>query len=389
MSALTEFIITNIPNMHMPYLRRNVREIEGFMETSKINFRKVNSSKKDLKQILNRAQSELTMDTLRIENMPLIKIDEEAVLHLKEEHEEMLVIAVFEYEVDVDVDDEEIYDKVRYYFETKLDPDLKSGQFNEDEDKCIIFMYKYWSKIMEDEEVWSTIARHLEGRTGNQVKNRFQRKSGCPTDLTLNNILTYPDDPTNPATFNNDLAHMFSLTIVKKNLAPELEITTKLQYEENFLVMGTVRELYIRPCRDTSIKTKYPGIVQHNFTYDPTRPPQQFLTFVKLTFGNGLKKLGLLDDPDAFNFNNIEYNGPTIHELISAADQDRFVVPKDIFMLINRRMEGDQVVEFVLPVKRKYTRKIDRLDLHQRDEFQREQIKIRSTPPAAKRPRRK
>ena len=49
-----------------------------------------------------------------------------------------------------------------------------------------------------------------------------------------------------------------------------------------------------------------------------------FLTFVKLTFGNGLKKLGLLDDPDAFNFNNIEYNGPTIHELISAADQDRF-----------------------------------------------------------------
>ena len=101
------------------------------------DFRKVNSSKKDLKQILNRAQSELTMDTLRIENMPLIKIDEDAVLHLREEHEEMLVkivkavgrrhweevtkllIAVFEYEVDVDIDDEEIYDKVRYYFESK------------------------------------------------------------------------------------------------------------------------------------------------------------------------------------------------------------------------------------------------------------------------------
>ena len=329
-------------NSHHTLDRRNVREIENFMETSNINFRKVNSNKKDLKQILNRAQSELTMDTLRIENMPLIKIDEEAILHLKEEHEGMLIkivkavgrrnweevtkllIAVFEYEVDVDIDDEEIYDKVRYYYETKLDPNLNSGQFTEDEDKCIIFMYKYWSKIMEDEEVWNNIARHLEGRTGNQVKNRFQRKSGCPTDLTLNNILTYPDDPTNPATFNNDLAHMFSLTIVKKNITPELEITTKLQYEDNFLVMGTVRELYIRPCRDTSIKTKYPGVVQHNFTYDPTRPPQQFLTFVKLTFGNGLKKLGLLDDPDAFNFNNIEYNGPTIHELISAADQDRF-----------------------------------------------------------------
>jgi len=333
----------------------------------------------------------------------LFNIDEAGKLHMKEEHEEILVKIVKAVgrkhwkevtklliaKVDVDNYDEEIHEKIRSYFETKLDPDLKSGQFTEDEDKCIIFMYKYWSKIMEDEDVWMNIARHLEGRTANQVKNRFQRKSGCPTDLTLNNILTYPDDPTNPATFNNDLAHMFSLTIVKKNQAPDLEITTKLQYEDNFLVMGTVRELHIQPCRDTSIKTKYPGIVAHNFTYDPTRPPQQFLTFIKLTFGNGLKKLGLLDDPDAFNFNNIDYNGPTIHELISQADQNRFVVPKDIFMLINRRMEGDQVVEFVLPVKRKYTRKIDRLDLHQRDEYQREQIKVRSTPPSAKKQRRK
>ena len=61
-------------------------------------------------------------------------------------------------------------------------------------------------------------------------------------------------------------------------------------------------------------------------------------------------------------------------------------------MLINRRMEGDQIVEFVLPVKRKYTRKVDRLDLHQRDEYEREKLKVKSTPPtptSAKRPRRK
>ena len=341
--ALCEFIITNIPNMHMPYLRRNVREIEAFMEESGIHFRSANSNRKvDLKQILNRVQPEITMESLRMEGMPLIKIDEAGVLHLKEEHEEMLVkivkavgrnhweevtkllIAVFEYEVDVDIDDEEIFDKVRTYFDTKLDPDLKSGPFTEDEDKCIIFMYKYWSKIMDDEDVWRNIARHLEGRTANQVKNRFQRKSGCATDYTLENILNYPDDPSNPATFNNDLAHMFSLTVVKKQPeAPEVELTTRLQQEDCFLVMGTMRELFIRPCRDTAIKTKYPGVVPHTFTYDPARPPQQFLTFVKLTFGNGLKKLGLLDDPEAFNFNNIEYRGDTIHQLISQADQDR------------------------------------------------------------------
>ena len=309
--------------------------------------------------------NQLLMDTL-------FNIDEAGELHMKEEHEEMLVKIVKAVgrnhweevsklliaKVDVDNYDKEINEKIRVYFETKLDPDLKSGQFTEDEDKCIIFMHKYWSMRRE---VWTNIARHLEGRTANQVKNRFQRKSLSPTDLTLNNIRTYPGDLTKPANFNLHRAYMFIATVVKKNQAPALEITTKLQYEDNFLVMGTVRELYIRPYRDTAIKTEYHGIVTHNFTYDPNQRPQTFLTFIKRTFGNGLENHGLLDDPDAFNFNNIDYNGPTIHELISQADRDRFIVPKDIFMLINRRMVMGEWVEFV-PVKRRYMRKID---LHQ------------------------
>ena len=186
-------------------------------------------------------------------------------------------------------------------------------------------MYKYWSKIMDDDEVWRQIAKHLEGRTANQVKNRFQRSSTSPTDLTLENILNYPDDPTNPATFNNDLAHMYSLTVAKKNLDPAMELTTKLQHEDRFLVMGTSRELFVKKCKDSSIIPHHPGVVAHTFTYDPTRPPQQFLTFAKLTFANGLKKLGLLDDPDLFNFNNIDYNGESIHDLISKADADRYI----------------------------------------------------------------
>ena len=36
------------------------------------------------------------------------------------------------------------------------------------------------------------------------------------------------------------------------------------------------------------------------------------------------------------------------------------------------------MVEFVLPVKRKYTRKVDRLDLHQRDEREREKLKAKT-----------
>ena len=58
-------------------------------------------------------------------------------------------------------------------------------------------------------------------------------------------------------------------------------------------------------------------------------------------------------------------------------------------MLINRRMEAGQVVEFVLPVKRKYTRKVDRLDLHQRDEFQREKLKVKTLSPSPRKKMRK
>ena len=340
--ALCEFIITNIPSIHMPYLRRNVREIESFLEASNINYRKPNT-KRDLKQLLNKVQQEVTMESLRVEGKQPIKIDEEGELHLTEDHEEMLrkivanvgihhweevtklLLAVFEYEVDVDLDDDEIYEKIKCYYESKLDPNLSSSFFTEEEDKCIIYMYKYWSKIMEDDQLWKQISQHLVGRSANQVKNRFLRTSQSPTDLTLENILKYPEDKSNPATCNSDLAHMFSLVVAQKNLANDLEITSKLQQETRFLVLGTRKEMYILPCKDSAIRPHHPGVVLHTFTYDPSRPPQQFVTFVKLTFGNGLKKLGLLDDPDSFNFNNIEMNGPSIHQMMEAADKDRYV----------------------------------------------------------------
>ena len=62
----------------------------------------------------------------------------------------------------------------------------------------------------------------------------------------------------------------------------------------------------------------------------------------------------------------------------------RFIIPRDLFMKLNRKIDGDQTTEFVLPVKRKYTKRIDRLDLHQRDDVQREKLKVKIMPPSAK-----
>ena len=57
----------------------------------------------------------------------------------------------------------------------------------------------------------------------------------------------------------------------------------------------------------------------------------------------------------------------------------RFIVPKEQFMQLNRKQEGGTVVEMVLPLKRKYTKRVDRIDQGI------ERIKVKIQPPSSKR----
>jgi len=394
---LCEFIITNIPNKHMPYLRRNVKQIEAFMEESKINFHKSAVStftRKDMKEVNRHA---VTMESIKKTGSTPIRIDGSGQMSLDKDQEETLkkivksvgkgkwqevsklLLAVYDIEVEHDMDGDEVFDRVARYYQLKLDADTAIGFFSEDEDKCIIYMNKYWNKKMEGEDLWKHIARHLRGRTAQQVKNRFLRTTHNPNDLTLENIQKYPFDPKNPATFNNDLAHVFALTVIPKNNSPDMEITTKLQHEVRFLVLGTIKEIFLIPCKDTAIRCTHMGVVHNNFTYDPARPPQQFVTYIKLTFTNGMKKAGLIEDPDNFHFSDIVYRGEGIHQLMTRAENERFIVPKEQFMQLNRKQEGGTVVEMVLPLKRKYTKRVDRIDQGI------ERIKVKIQPPSSKR----
>ena len=110
-------------------------------------------------------------------------------------------------------------------------------------------------------------------------------------------------------------------------------------------------------CQDSAIKCFHPGVVPYTFKYDPSRPEQQFVNFVKLTFGNGLKKLGLLDDPNTFDWNTIEYRGDSIHKIVSKEDKERFCVPRNCYILINNELE--------IRTKRKYVRREEKMDLHE------------------------
>jgi len=225
---------------------------------------------------------------------------------------------------------------------------------------------------MGDELIWRQIARHLEGRSANQVKNRFLRDSSNPTDFTLRNISKHSADPTNPVTYNHDLCHVYALTVVPKapfflkalggnqssssGARDKQEVTAKLQHEVRFLVCGTLKEIFLLPCGETAIRCHHSDLTHTTFHHDPSRPAMQFETFVKLTFSNGLKKAGLVEDPESFHFNSIAYRSGDIHSIMSKAEEERFVVPKDVFMELNRRVEGLVAARdgSLLSLKRKY-----------------------------------
>ena len=287
---LCEFIVTNIPGKHMQNLRRNKAELEQMMDDSKINFHKSAIStftRKDMKMM---NKSSLTMESIKKADAEPIRIDETGKLSMNSEHEDTLrrivhavgknrwedatklLLAVYDHEIDFDVEDAEIYARIAGYYQLRLDPDQDIGVFSEDEDKCIIYMHKLWHKAMSSQGMWKHIARHLPGRTANQVKNRFNRKAQGDLDLCLENIKKYAFEPSIPAVFENDMAHAFNLTVVPKSTGKDTtDITTKLQCEARFLVVGTYKQIFLLPCKETALRCTHQNVTSNSFTYDSTR----------------------------------------------------------------------------------------------------------------------
>ena len=52
------------------------------------------------------------------------------------------------------------------------------------------------------------------------------------------------------------------------------------------------------------------------------------MTFIKLTFTNGLKKAGLIEDPDEFHFSTTQYMGEGIHAIMERHARDRWLAHK-------------------------------------------------------------
>lgn len=347
-SELCQFIADNVKKEHLPYLRRNIYTMEEFLEGANVDFRNItpNGDNQPSKMVV-------TLDSLKNSGEAPLRIDTSGRVFLNAEHETMLkrivkavgknrwedttqlLLACFDHEIDFDAEDIEIFKRVAGYYRQNLDPDQNVGTFETDEDKCVMFLYKAWHKTMQGDNLWNHIARHMKGRTAPQIKNRFMRITQSENDITLDNMKNFPNDPNNPSTYNYNNAHVFSLTIFPKSSTTIMDITTKLQHEVRFLVAGTPKELFLLPCKYTAVRCTHMGMEQSKFTYDPDRPADQFMTYVKLTYANSMKKAKIVDA--GFHYSDIDYYGEGIHTIMSVAENERFVVPKEEFMRLNRR----------------------------------------------------
>ena len=255
---LSSFIANNCKKEHVPMLNKDPAVLDEFLIKAKLDFRVFNvHSKKSTeeKEAPNR----------------LIVIDAEGEIHLEPHHQTSLsnivkaigktrweetvhlLLAQHEHIVDFDAEDVEIFRRFAQYYRRNLDQDLVSREWRREEEKVIIFLHSCWSKAMAGEALWHHIARHLQGRTGQQVKARFLRETDSPLDLTLANLKKYPGDTSKPAVHYQARGHVISLTIYLKSTAG-MEVTTRLQREVRFLVAGTSQEMFLLPCKYTALR---------------------------------------------------------------------------------------------------------------------------------------
>jgi len=352
---LCSFISSKAPPDYLPYLRRNIYTMEEFLNAANIDYRNVLPNGED-----QPSRMIVTKDTLKKDSGGPVKIERSGRVLLTREHEEtlrhivkaigknkweeatQLLLAVYDSEIDFDAEDVEIYKRIAGYFRHNLDVDQKAGPITEEEDKCVMYLYKAWHKTMQGDNLWNIIARHLKSRTAPMLRNRFSRLTPGTLDLNLDNMKRNSDDLTHPATFHFNNAHVISLTIFPKASSTIMDITTKLQHEVRLLVAGTQLEIFLLPCKYTAIRCTHMGMEQSKFTYDPEKPSEQFLNYLRLTYTNSLKKAGLVESE--FHFTSLAYNGPDIHRLMSLAEQERFVLPKEDFMRLNRRQVASSLM---------------------------------------------
>ena len=255
---LSSFIKNNCKKEYMSALSKSPAEINEFLVAAKVDFKEFN------------VHSNKYVENIK-DPRKLIVVNEKGEIHLEPEHQQTLknivnaigkthwedtvtlLLTKHDHIIDYDAEDIEIFKLFAQYYRRNLDQDMVCRDFTRDEEKCLLFLYKCWSGTMPGEGLWYHIARHLHGRNGQQLKARFLRQTENHLDITLNNLKKYQGDTSKPVVYYHSKGHVISLTIFMKSTAG-LEVTTRLQREARFLVVGTEEEIFLLPCKFTALR---------------------------------------------------------------------------------------------------------------------------------------
>eukprot|EP00088_Acartia_fossae_P070725 TRINITY_DN9548_c0_g1_i1.p1 TRINITY_DN9548_c0_g1~~TRINITY_DN9548_c0_g1_i1.p1 ORF type:complete len:801 (-),score=234.45 TRINITY_DN9548_c0_g1_i1:366-2438(-) len=358
LNILVEFINENVPNRWKDELYMTTERLERILIDSKLSFHKYGTT---IGHVVTKNMKPRVRHKLKKKENPM-RVLKGNRLGLDLEHEATLVKIVSAIGQRWDMvltlmnetygkmkaqgpkwTNEKLQVVIKDHFLCHLD-DRKTEPFTDDEDKCLLFLHKFYFQqavhMGHEEQKWKQIARHMEGRTMDDCRERLKRKSTSKHELTLDNLDLEELHDDVPSLFFYNESLMFGLTVIPKDESLELlDVPTRLQMESRFIIAGTIDGVYVLPCKESAMRCSHTGLHTMQFTYNPAKPESQFETYLKLTFCNELKKAGLIDEAiaDSFNFNQIKYFGKSIHEIIDKINKNRFILPREHFMQVNEK----------------------------------------------------
>jgi len=200
-----------------------------------------------------------------------------------------------------DPSDEDMCEILKKYYITELDPSLTEKKvaieapFCLEEDKQLAILLRCLG-------TWNMVAKHLPGKEAVDMENRANTSKDYGqvwNQYLKEGILS------------------FALMIIPKNKPHQLSL--------NCLVVGTRREIYLYPCKETGQFCDHSNLTLKTFIFDAEESDEQFSNFIKLTYSIELVKKGLVKE--SYSYENLNYKGDGIHAVMKK--YCNFGVPKD------------------------------------------------------------
>merc|ERR1719154_376612 len=206
LNILVEFINENISDRWRGQLFMTTEKLEEIMISSKLSFHKYGTS---IGHVYSKTSKPRVQHKLKKKENPM-KVVKGGRLQTDPEHDATIVKIVSavgqRWDTVLNImnetfgkikaqgktwTNEKLETVIKDHYLCYLD-DRKTEPFTPDEDKCLLFLHKFYfqqySHAGFEEQRWKQVARHMEGRTIDDCRERLKRKSTSKDELSLDNL---------------------------------------------------------------------------------------------------------------------------------------------------------------------------------------------------------